>query len=129
MASGDLPGPGNPFGFTTPVTVLQDFATGTDEGRAMANIVHDLAPGAQLFFATANVGGQPGFAQAILNLRAAGCDIICDDVFYYAEPVFQDGVIAQAVNTVTASGALFFLLRGTRVIKMITLQLCGKEIL
>ena len=31
-----------------------------------------------------------------------------DDLIYFAEPVFQDGIIAQAVNTVTASGALYF---------------------
>ena len=35
VASGDLPGPGNPCGETTPVTVQSDFAGGgqTDEGR------------------------------------------------------------------------------------------------
>ncbi|HKY03818.1 MAG TPA: S8 family serine peptidase [Blastocatellia bacterium] len=108
IASGDLPGPGNPNGFTTPVTVLEDLAIeGTDEGRAMLQIVHDLAPGAQLYFATA-FGGQANFANNILDLRAAGCDIIIDDVFYFGEPAFQDGPIAQAVDTVTASGALYF---------------------
>jgi subtilisin family serine protease len=79
----------------------------TGEGTAMLEIVSDLAPGASLFFATAN-GGQANFANNILGLRTAGCDIIVDDVSYFAEPVFQDGVIAQAVNTVTASGALYF---------------------
>ena len=107
VISGDLPGPGNPNGFTTPVTVLSDHAAGSDEGRAMLEIVHDLAPGAQLYFATA-FNSEADFAQQILNLRAAGCDIICDDVFYYDEPVFQDGIVAQAVNTVTASGAIYF---------------------
>jgi len=48
------------------------------------------------------------FAQNILDLRAAGCDIIVDDVQYYIESPFQDGLIAQAVNSVTASGALYF---------------------
>ncbi len=107
VLSGDLPGPGNPNGFTTPVTVLSDFPNGTDEGRAMLQIVHDLAPGAQLFYATAFTS-EAGFAQGILDLRAAGCDIICDDVFYFNEPPFQDGLIAQAVNTVTADGAIYF---------------------
>jgi hypothetical protein len=31
-----------------------------------------------------------------------------DDVSYGTEPAFQDGIVAQAVNTVTASGALYF---------------------
>src|SRR5215471_10477003 len=109
QASGDL----------GPVTVLPG-QTGTgDEGTAMLEIVHDLAPGAQLFFATAG-GGPTIFAQNIRNLRLAGCDIIIDDVFYFVETPFQDGqdpaiisntnggAIAQAVNDVTAAGALFF---------------------
>ena len=106
VLAGDLPGTGNPNGFTTPVTVLVESGT-TDEGRAMLQIIHDLAPGAQLYFATAN-GGQAAFATNILALQAAGCSIICDDVFYLSEPVFQDGIIAQAVNTVTAAGVIYF---------------------
>ena len=82
-------------------------ATGNDEGTAMLEIIHDLAPGAQLYFATA-FNGQASFAQNILDLRAAGCDIIVDDVFYRSESVFQDDNVARSVNTVTASGALYF---------------------
>jgi hypothetical protein len=110
VASGNLPGPGNPLGNTTAVTVVQDNPSGgTDEGRAMLQIVHDIAPKAQLFFATAN-GGPANFASNILALRNApnNCDIIIDDVFYFSESPFQDGIIAQAVNTVTAGGALYF---------------------
>jgi Subtilase family/HYR domain len=96
-----------------PVTVV---ATGvgtcganpcTGEGTAMMEIVHDLAPGSPLFFATAN-GGQANMAANILALQAAGCNIIVDDVTYFAESPFQDGVIAQAVNTVSASNVLYF---------------------
>ena len=98
-----------------PVTVLA--AGSGDEGTAMLEIVADLAPGAQLFFATA-IGGSAAFAQRIRDLRAAGCDIIVDDVFYFIESAFQDGqttpsptnggIIAQAVKDVAASGALYF---------------------
>lgn len=108
VATGNLPGVGNPFGNTTPVTVIQDYTGGEDEGRAMLNIVHDIVPKAQLYFATADAGGPAGFAANIIALRAAGCDVIIDDVFYYNEAVFQDGPIAQAVNTVTAAGAMYF---------------------
>src|SRR4051794_15898940 len=109
VASGDLPGAGNPCGRTTPVGVLDDNSSwgGEDEGRAMLQIVHDLAPGAGLAFATAFTG-QTGFANNIRQLRAAGAKIIADDVTYADEPFFQDGPIAQAVNDVTASGALYF---------------------
>ncbi len=109
VTSGNLPGTGNPSGHTTPVTVLADYSFGEDEGRAMLQIVHDLAPGARLYFATADLG-EASFASNITALRNApnNCDIIIDDVFYPDEPPFQDGIIAQAVNTVTAGGALYF---------------------
>lgn len=98
QGSGDLPD----------VTILPGQASrGSSEGTAMLEIVHDIAPGATLFFATAN-GGQAQFAQNILDLRAAGCDIILDDILYFAEPVFQDGIVAQAVESVVADGALYF---------------------
>lgn len=80
---------------------------GTGEGTAMLEIIHDLAPGAQLYFATAD-GGTATFAQNILNLQSAGCNILVDDVGYFNESPFQDGTVAQAVNTVTAAGALYF---------------------
>ena len=99
IASGDLP----------PDTVVLpgQAGTGADEGTAMMEIVHDLAPGAKLYFATAD-GGQANFANNINALRAAGCDIIVDDVTYFAEGAFQDGIPARAVNTVVGSGALYF---------------------
>ena len=108
ITSGNLPGPGNPEGDLTPVTVVQDFPGGSDEGRAMLQVIHDLAPKATLFFATADVS-EASFADNIQTLRNTyGCNVIVDDVFYYDEPVFQDGIVAQAVNAVTASGALYF---------------------
>ena len=103
IASGDLP---------ATVTVLADDATtgcsNTDEGRAMLEIVHDVAPGASLAFNTANLG-QAGFAQGILNLaNMAGASVIADDVIYLTEPMFQDGSIAQAVDTVVSQGVAYF---------------------
>lgn len=97
--SGDLP---------PTVTVLPGQASsGTSEGTAMLEIVHDLAPGAELFFATAD-GGKFQFEQNILDLRAAGCDVIVDDIRYFSEAVFQDDVVADAVDAVVADGALYF---------------------
>lgn len=103
QATGDLP---------ANVTVLPGQAgTGSGEGTAMLEIVHDLAPGADLFFATA-FNGEAGFAQNILDLRTAGCDVIVDDVGYITEPIFQDGIIAQAVDQAVASGAVYFAAAG-----------------
>ena len=79
-----------------------------DEGTAMLEIVHDLAPGAELGFATAFTSDAE-FADNIRALRfEAGCDVIVDDVLYFNESPFQDGPIAQSVNAVTADGALYF---------------------
>ncbi|MDQ2862373.1 MAG: hypothetical protein M3R50_01770, partial [Bacteroidota bacterium] len=54
VRNGDLPGAGNPNGNTTPVQILQEypFGPGVDEGRAMLQIVHDMAPNAPLAFTT-----------------------------------------------------------------------------
>lgn len=99
QATGDLP---------PTVTVLPAQSGNGDEGTAMLEIVHDMAPGAALGFATA-FNGVASFATNIQNLRTVAlCDIIVDDVSYFNEGAFQDGPIARAVNTVTASGALYF---------------------
>ena len=110
IGSGDLPGTGNPCGRLTPVSLLAEYtgADATDEGRAMLQIVHDLAPGASLVYATA-FNGFLSFAENIVKLRNEGkADIIVDDVSYSNEPFFQDGPIAVAVEQVTKDGALYF---------------------
>ncbi len=108
ILNGDLPGAKNPLGYTTPVTVLQDYSGGEDEGRAMLHIIHDIVPKAQLYFATADES-EAGFADNIKALRSIyHCDIIIDDVEYLDEPPFQDGIVAQAVNSVIADGAMYF---------------------
>lgn len=97
QASGDLPA----------VDVLAG-QTGTgDEGTAMLELIHDIAPGATLGFATA-FSGVAQFAQNILDLQASGCEIMVDDVTYYSETTFQDGPIAQAIATVRTAGVTYF---------------------
>ena len=108
VSSGDLPGTTNPNGYTTPVTVVMDDVSGIDEGRAMSELVHDLAPGAALYFNTAN-GGEATFANAILNFaNAHQCDVIVDDIRYFEEPFYMDGLIAQACDEVVAQGVPYF---------------------
>jgi subtilisin-like proprotein convertase family protein len=98
QAAGELPD----------VDVLPDQEGGGDEGTAMLEIIHDLAPNAELGFATA-LPSDARFADNIRALRfEAGCDILVDDILYFNEHPFQDGPIAQSVNAVTADGALFF---------------------
>lgn len=109
VASGDLPGPGNPCGRTTPVGLLDDsFGSpgASDEGRAMGQVVHDLAPGAKLDFATA-FEGELGFANNIRALAADGASVIADDVSYLEEPFFQEGPVAVAVDEAAAKGVSY----------------------
>ena len=101
IASGDLP---------AGTTIVQDIidGPGSSEGTAMMEIVYDMAPGVQLFFASA-FNGPDSFADNIRTLRNVyHCDVIVDDVSYSDEPAFQDGTIARAVNDVTADGAVYF---------------------
>ncbi len=76
----------------------------------MAQVVHDLAPGAKLAFASA-FGGQTAFAANIRAL-AAGARVIVDDVSYFEEPFFQDGPIAVAVDEAEAAGATYLTAAG-----------------
>lgn len=107
IGAAELPGPANPCGYSSSVGVVSDAAGMSDEGRAMAQIVHDLAPEARILMASA-VGGQSAMAQRIREMAAAGANVIVDDVAYPDEPLYQDGVIAAAIIDVTAAGVMFF---------------------
>jgi hypothetical protein len=114
MAAGDLP---------STVNVIEDATCMNygppvnlpfgDEGRAMMQIIHDVAPGAGLAFYTAE-NSEADFANGIVRLAAsvagggAGAKVIVDDVGYFDEPFFQDGLVAQAVNTVVGQGVAYF---------------------
>jgi len=79
----------------------------SDEGRAMMQLVHDVAPGASQAFYTAFVS-QEDFAAGIRALADAGSKVIVDDIIYFAEPMFEDGIIAQAVDEVYRRGVAYF---------------------
>ena len=102
------------------VKVLKDFAQpgATDEGRALAQLIHAVAPGANLLFHT-GVGSANEFAQGIQALAAAGADIIVDDVGYIPENTPDapldlldleppNGPINQAINGVFNQGISYF---------------------
>jgi hypothetical protein len=113
VSNGDLPGAANPFENLDAVDVLgeypfADIAPRLDEGRAMAQIVHDIAPKAKLAFRTGFVSAGD-FAQGIRALADADCKVIVDDITYITEPFFKDGVVARAVDdVVTNKGVTYF---------------------
>lgn len=97
-------------GYLPVVDVLQDWGgpghPGSDEGRAICQIAYAEAPGCNEAFATGNYS-EVGFANNIVRLRTeANCDIIDDDLGYYDEPVFSDGIVSQAVDQVVTSTSL-----------------------
>ncbi len=85
----------------------------SDEGRAMLQIVHVVAPGAGLAFYTGD-NSEADFANGITKLAAAtsaggaGAKIIADDLGYFDEPFYQDGLVAEAVDAVVANGVAYF---------------------
>src|SRR3954447_1514624 len=129
VLTGDLPGgagvaPGganlNPN--TQPVVVLQDYNPtpgATNEGRGMCQIVADMAPMARIGFATADVGelgfanniralgGLPGYTYDAATQQGFKGDVVCDDVSYLDEPMFQDGIVAQGVIDVVNAGVSY----------------------
>jgi subtilisin family serine protease len=106
VSRGDLP---------VNIQILRDGpAGGADEGRAMAELVHKVAPAAQISFYSA-FNGSADFAAGILALARAGAGVIVDDVTYLNEPFFQDGgIISRAVQTVVAAGVDYFTSAGNQ---------------
>ena len=104
-ASGDLPqtSPGNGI---AAVQVNPAIPGSGDEGTAMLEIIHDLAPGATLAFS-----GAPttiDFLNAVNWLaNTANCHVICDDVAYFGEPFFADGAAAQTCEAAIANGRTY----------------------
>ena len=102
IASGDLP---------NDVNVLQEFTgTGIDEGRAMLQLVHDLAPGANLVFSSFFFG-EANAAQQIrdaANPDIGDADVLVDDIGFLTAPFFQDGLVAQAVDEVVINNGVTY---------------------
>ena len=84
--------------------------SGSDEGGGMAELIYDLAPNCDISFASAFTS-YAAFASNITSLVTDSgyeCDVICDDVIYFPEPMYQNGPIAIAANNAYASGVPYF---------------------
>ncbi|NOQ91868.1 MAG: S8 family serine peptidase [Flavobacteriaceae bacterium] len=97
VANGELP---------MDVQVLQDNAfKSTDEGRAMMQIIHDVAPGAFLQFHAATAS--PRQFEVGFNALALESDIIVDDITFITEPFFGTGRISQAIQSFVSTPGKF----------------------
>ncbi len=85
------------------------------EGTAMLEIVHSIAPGAKLMFATHGKTPRDMFNNIIaLSSKGWGCHIIVDDHEFFSQSPFQDDEVSRAVNEVTANGILYITSAGNR---------------
>ena len=91
---------------TSQITVLSN-EVGGDEGTAMLEIVHALAPEAGLYFHDCG-SDVMDFNQAIDELAAAGCNIIVDDISWITEPFFEDGIVANHVKQVIEKTGIIY---------------------
>ena len=103
------------------VYVLYDDGDYDDEGRAMAQLVHSVAPGAELYVSSWKAYRDPlttslqdaledqeTFAQRIRELVDLGCDVIVDDIYNPFESWFQDGPVSLAVDEAVQNGVAYF---------------------
>lgn len=68
-----------------------------DEGTAMLEIIHDIAPEADLSF-HAYGNSSDTFKTAVTELAKSGCDVICDDLYFFRQPFLQDGDVAEHIR-------------------------------
>lgn len=108
VATGALPGADNPCGRKLPVDIVSDGKVGaSDEGRAMAQLVHGIAPGAKLLFADSG-SSELDMASNIFKLADAGADIIVDDISFLSETYYQQSLVSVAIEQVKAQGITYF---------------------
>jgi hypothetical protein len=104
QGTGDLPG----------ALTIGNAGSG-DEGTAMLEIVHDLAPGAALAFSSGVGGSAAMIASQNYLVSVVGANIVTDDVWLPREPYFEDGPVAQNASTlVTTKNVVYFTSAGNR---------------
>jgi subtilisin family serine protease len=89
QATGDLP---------PTFTIDPTYPGRGDEGTALLEIAHDVAPAAPLAFSGPSTS--LGFIAGLNYLvNTAKCKVVFDAIGFYDEPYFEDGPVAQAVAT------------------------------
>ena len=104
-ASGDLPDDITVIGSCEPNGSIT-----CNEGTAMLEIIHDLAPGAELAIGALQIGSGTSlaFIDRVESLATSfDADIIVDDIGFFREPYFEDGPVAQTVKQAVDDGVLY----------------------
>lgn len=108
----DSPLPGGATFTITPLGRLD--LTSSAEGTAMLEIIHDIAPGAQLFFAPGG-GTTLAFQRAIRWLTAQGVKVVADDVlFLNVGPYDGTSVVSRELSAAVGSGVSYFVSVGNQ---------------
>ncbi|MEV4320098.1 S8 family serine peptidase [Actinocrispum sp. NPDC049592] len=94
IARGELP---------ADVQVLRTADYDDDEGTAMMEIVHDLAPGAKLAYASTR-DTTADYVDAFHILANAGVTMITEDIALDDEPAFQQGIGASTAEALARKG-------------------------
>ncbi|MDE2058521.1 MAG: DUF4214 domain-containing protein [candidate division NC10 bacterium] len=102
----DSPLPGGATFTVTPVG-RSDLTSGA-EGTALLEIIHDIAPDAQLFFAPFG-GTTLADQRAIRWLKSQGVKVIADDIsFFNVGPYDGTSVVSQEASNAVAGGVSYF---------------------
>lgn len=88
--------------------------SGEDEGSAMMELIHDLAPGAAFTFAAVKYDYTvyPKNIRKLWNDEGYECDILVDDIHFLKEPLYQHGPIALAAREAVVHGVHYFTAAG-----------------
>jgi T5SS/PEP-CTERM-associated repeat protein len=105
---------------TQTVDVIGPDGKGEDEGRAMAQIIDDIAPGSTIDFCSGNLGGPntpnavvvENITNAIGSLQRAGCQIIVDDLGFANPPYPDEKAIDNAIDNAFTLGVTYITAAG-----------------
>lgn len=108
FAAGEVPTPAGTFCQVSGASCdIWTIAAGEQHGQAVAEVVHEMAPGAQLYLATVDTTAD---MQAAVNYFVAqGVDIISRSLTaQYDGPGNGTGPIADVINSAVANGIVWF---------------------
>jgi hypothetical protein len=74
----------------------------------MLEIVHDIAPGAGLYFHDCGEN-TIDFTNGVTALADAGCTVIVDDIGWITQPFFEDGSVATHIQSLASTRNLVYL--------------------